>query len=312
MEKLKTKEFMRAFARNAFYFLRALFRFMPYCVVKAMTNGIIAVAFQLVKSKRDVAMESLDIAFGESITVQEKKRIIKECFSTLGRSMVELLYFADHPKLIEHKAFFENFHYLQDVLKEGKGAILVSGHIGNFPLMLLRLVQEGVPTSVILRSARDEIIEKDFEKLRSENGLKSIYSMPRAACVTATLRALRKNECVFIPCDQNFGTKGGVFIDFFGRKAATPTGAAVFAMRTGAPIVPIFTHRYKDDVHKVIVEKPFYLETKLSDDEAIYNCMEKITRMIEADIRRYPSEWGWFHRRWKTQPRNAKEQDNEI
>ncbi|MBL8013441.1 MAG: hypothetical protein JNN05_06285, partial [Candidatus Omnitrophica bacterium] len=154
---------MRALARNAFYFLRALFRFMPYVVVKAMTSGIIAVAFHLVKSKRDVAKESLDIAFGASMKPQEKERIIKECFATLGRSMVELLYFADHPKLIEHKAFFENLHYLQDILKEGKGAILVSGHIGNFPLMLLRLVQMGIPTSVILRSARDHVIEKDFE-----------------------------------------------------------------------------------------------------------------------------------------------------
>lgn len=312
MGKSKAKELSRAFARNSFYFFRALFRFMPYFLVKGMTSGIIAVGYQLVKSKRAIAKESLDIAFGESITAQEKERITKDCFSTLGRSMVELLYFADHPKLIEHKAFFENLHYLQDVLKEGKGAILVSGHIGNFPLMLLRLIQMGIPTSVILRSARDAIIEKDFEKIRSENGLKSIYSMPRVACVAETLRTLRKNECVFIPCDQNFGTKGGIFIDFFGRKAATPTGPAVFALRTGAPLVPIFTHRYKDDVHKIIVEKPFYIDTKLGDDEAIYKCMEKITQMIEAYIRQYPAEWGWFHRRWKTQPANAEGQDNEI
>ncbi|MBL8014530.1 MAG: lysophospholipid acyltransferase family protein, partial [Candidatus Omnitrophica bacterium] len=94
--------------------------------------------------------------------------------------------------------------------------------------------------------------------------------------------------------------------------AATPTGAAVFAMRTGAPIVPIFTHRYKDDVHKIIVEKPFYIETKLNDEQAIYSCMEKITRLIESDIRQYPSEWGWFHRRWKTQPKDIEEHKNEI
>lgn len=312
MGQLNKKEFNRAIARNAFYFFRALFRFMPYVCVKAMTSFIIAVGYHLVKPKRDIAKESLDIAFGGSITDQEKEKIIKDCFSTLGRSMVELLYFADHPQNIQHKAFFENFHYLQDVLKEGKGAILVSGHFGNFPLMLLRLIQMGIPTSVILRPTRDQIIEKDFEKLRSGNGLKSIYSLPRAKCVSDTLRALRKNECVFIPCDQNFGMKGGVFIDFFDRKASTPTGPAVFAMRTGAPIVPIFTHRYKDDIHKIIVEKPFYVETQLKDEEIIFNCMEKITQAIESYIRQYPAEWGWFHRRWKTQPKDVEGKQEDV
>lgn len=312
MGKFNDKESKRAFARNTFYFFRAVFKHLPYGLVKFLTSFIISVGYHLVRSKRATAKESLDIAFGSSLTDQEKEKITRDCFSTLGRSMVELLYFADHPQIIRDKAFFENLHYLQDVMKQGKGAILVSGHFGNFPLMLLRLIQEGFPMSVILRPTRDQIIEKDFEKLRSGNGLKSIYSLPRKTCVTTTLRTLRNNECVFIACDQNFGMKGGVFVDFFGRRASTPTGPAVFAIRTGAPIVPIFTHRFKDDVHKIIVEKPFYVEIKENDEATIFSCMERITQTIESYVRKYPPEWGWFHRRWKTQPRDVAEENNSI
>ncbi len=307
MGQFNKKEFNRAVARNAFYFFRAVFRHSPYALVKALAGVIISVGFLMVKSKRDIAKESLDIAFGTAISDQEKNRIIKDCFSTLGRSMVELLYYADHPQMIPQKAFFENIHYLQDALKEGKGAILVSGHFGNFPLMLLHLVREGFPTSVILRPSRDQIIEKDFQKLRDDNGLKTIFSLPRTTCVAKALRTLRNNECLFIPCDQNFGMKGGVFVDFFGRKASTPTGPAVFAMRTGAPIVPIFTHRFEGDRHKIIVEKPFHLEIKESDDATVFACMEKITQIIESYIRKHPAEWGWFHRRWKTQRQESQE-----
>ena len=296
------KEFKRAFARNAFYFFRGLFHRLPYGAVKAMTSAILSIGYLLVRSKRVIARESLDIAFGDTIVPQEKEKIIKECFTNLGRGMIELLYYSDHPQMIRDKAFIENKEYLEEALKEGKGAILVSAHFGSFPLMLLRLVQEGYATSAIMRPFRDQIIEKDFVLLREKFGLGTIYSHPRIACVARSLKALRNNELLFIPLDQNFGTKGGVFVNFFGQRAATATGPAIFAMRTGAPIIPIFTHRFEDDRHRIIVEKPFHLEIKENDEATILACIEKITQIIESYIRKYPPEWGWMHRRWKTQP----------
>lgn len=311
MGQFNKKEFNRAIARYAFYFFRGVFKYSPYALVKILAKVIIPASLLMVKPKRDIAKESLDIAFGSSLSDQKKKGIIRDCFSTLGLSVVELLYFANHPQAAADKAFFENMHYLQDALKEGKGAILVSGHFGNFPLMLLRLAQKGFPISVILRPSRDQIIEKDFQRLREANGIKTIYSLPRTTCVTTALRSLRNNECLFIPCDQNFGMKGGVYVDFFLRKASTPTGPAVFAMRTGAPIVPIFTHRFEGDKHKIIVEKPFHIEIKDTDEATILCCMERITRIIESYIRKYPAEWGWFHRRWKTQPPSKAPEEND-
>jgi len=213
--------------------------------------------------------------------------------------MIELIYFMAHPKMIKEKVVFENKHYLDEALSQGKGVIAVSAHFGNFPLMLLRVAQEEYPTNAIIRSARDKKVEQYFQKLRTDLGLKTIYSHPRQVCVTDSIKALRNNEFLFIPLDQHFGSGGAVFVDFFGEKAATATGPAVFAMRTKAPIVPIFIVRQKDDTHKIIVEKPLSLEQCGNEKETIQVNIARITNVIEQYIRRYPEEWGWMHRRWK-------------
>ena len=133
-------------------------------------------------------------------------------------------------------------------------------------------------------------------------GLKTIPSYPRKACVHQSLRALRNKEIVAILMDQHTGSKAGVFVDFFGLKARTPPGAVVFAMRTGSPILPIFTVRDGETSHKVIVEPHFYLEEKSTDAETLQYNVQKITNIIEDYIRKYPKEWVWMHRRWKSQP----------
>ena len=88
-------------------------------------------------------------------------------------------------------------------------------------------------------------------------------------------------------------------MDFFGRKARTPTGAVVFAMRTGSPILPVFTLRDGEDSHKIIIEPHFYLENKSTDGETLQYNVQKITNIIERYIRKYPKEWVWMHQRWK-------------
>ena len=204
--------------------------------------------------------------------------------------------------MIRERVSFEGKPFLDDAFKEQKGVIVVSAHFGNFPLMLLRCVQEGYKTHAIIRPARDEAIEKYFLKQRQKFGLNTIYSHPRRECVEASLKVLRNNELLFIPLDQNFGSKGGVFVDFFGQKAATATGPVVFALRTKSPIVPMFIVRGKDDTYKIIIEPPLQLDEKDNDQETILANTAKITSTIERYVRKYPQEWGWMHRRWKSRP----------
>ena len=304
--KDRIKKIKRAMARYTFYFFSAFFRLLPYPVVRAMTNALVALAFVMVKRMRKLSRESLTIAFGKEKSEREIEDIIRTCFSNLGRSAIEMLYFTQRPQMITAKLAFvpgarEN---LEAALAEGKGVIAVTAHFGNFPLMLLYLARLGYKTNAIIRPARDEVIEKTFQDTRTRLGLHTIYSYPRLECVKESLRVLRNKEILCIPLDQNFGT-GGVFVEFFGQKAATATGPVVFAARTGAVILPIFIARDAGDRHKIMTEPHFVIEPKATDDETIQYNVAKITGIIETYIRRYPHEWGWMHRRWKSKPKEG-------
>ncbi|OGX28021.1 MAG: hypothetical protein A2787_01460 [Omnitrophica WOR_2 bacterium RIFCSPHIGHO2_01_FULL_48_9] len=278
---------------------------ISYATMRRLTHIFFVMTYPFLIRQKRIAAESLAIAFGGKKDKKEVDKIFHDCFWNVASGMMELMYYMEHPEWISRMAYFEGKEHLDAALRQGKGAIAVSAHFGNFPLMLLRCVQEGYKTNAIIRPTRDQEIEKYFFNLRTQLGLNTVYSMPRKQCVDTSLRVLRNNEILFIPLDQNFGSQGGVFVDFFGQKAATATGPVIFAMRTKAPIIPMFVIREKDDRHRIIVEPPLELEYKENDRETLEVNTARITQLIERYIRRYPQEWGWMHRRWKHQPMPA-------
>ena len=307
MPKDWKKKMERTLVRWAFYFFSWLFRVLPYPAIKAISGGLLAVVYFVLRRLRRAAMNTLEIAFGKEKSQAELKKICKDCFYNAGRGVIELGAFMARPALIKGTFSFEgnSRENLDAAFKEGRGVIGISAHFGNFPLMLLYLAQMGYPTNAIIRPSRDEIIEKDFQASRSRLGLKTVHSYPREACVTQSLKALRDKELLVVLLDQNTGSKSGVYVDFFGQKAGTATGPIIFAMRTGAPLLPIFTLlKGNSDLHTLVIEKHFYLEQKATDEETIQYNVQKLTNIIERYIRKYPTEWGWMHRRWKSRPKS--------
>lgn len=268
-------------------------------------RNIAYLGYIFARKQRQIAIESLAIAFGKDKTQQEIERIAQNCFIFMAKSAMEVMFLMDKPKALMKRVEIVGKNNLDVALAKGKGVILVSAHFGNFPLLMARLSLEGYKTAGIMRYMRDERAEKFFMAKRTRMGIKTIYSQPRKTCVEITIKTLRNNEIVFIPLDQNFGT-GGVFVDFFGQKAATATGPVVLAQRTKASILPCFILRQEDDTHKIICEPALELEEGRDSQETITINIQKLTNLIEAYIRKYPAEWGWIHRRWKSRP-NLKE-----
>jgi KDO2-lipid IV(A) lauroyltransferase len=302
------KNIERTLVRWAFYFFSWLFRTLPYPVIKAISGGLLALVYFVLRRMRNAAMSTLGIAFGKEKSQEELEKICKDCFYNAGRGAIEIGSFTARPALIKETFSFEgnSRENLDAAFKEGRGVIGISAHFGNFPMMLLYLAQMGYPTNAIIRPNRDQIIEKDFQASRSRLGLKTVHSYPREDCVAQSLKALRDKELLVVLLDQNTGSKSGVYVDFFGQKAGTATGPIIFAMRTGAPLLPIFTLRQGNtDTHKVVIEKHFYLEQKATDEETIQYNVQKLTNIIEGYIRKYPTEWGWMHRRWKSRPKSV-------
>ena len=296
------KIFKRALARGSLFFFAWLFERLPYPIVYFLGKIFMAVGYCFIIKQKRIARESLQIALGREKTLPEIKEIERSCFLNIGEGMLEMLYYMAHPKKIKEKIILEGEEHLHKALKEGSGVIAITAHFGNFPLMMLYFATGGYPTNTIMRPARDQGLEEYLLRRRTEVGLKTVYTIPRRECVQNSLKVLRNNEILFIPLDQNFGGEGGVFVDFFGQKAATATGPVVFSLRTKAPILLMFIVRQKDNRHKIIIEPPVLLEDKGDEQETILINTARITQMIERYIRQYPDHWGWMHRRWKSRP----------
>lgn len=278
-----------------------IIKVLPQSFLFGFARNLGYLAYHLVRRHRKTALESLKIAFAREKSAQEIVKIARECFVFMAKSVVEFLFLMERPKFIRERVEIVGKDNLDRALTKGKGVILISAHFGNFPLMLVRLGLEGYKVAGIMRPMRDSRIENFFITRRNRFNIKTIYSFPRNTCVNNTIHALRSNEIVFIPIDQNFGT-GGVFVDFFGKKAATATGPIVLARRTKAVLLPCFMVRQKDDTHKIIIEQALDLGADESDKESILHSIQKLTAIIESYIRRYPAGWSWIHRRWKSEP----------
>lgn len=301
--KKTAKAISRFFARAALIVCNLIIKMMPFSWLYGFADGIAWIGYRFVSKHRNIALDSLSIAFGSEKTGEDIERIAKECFAFMAKSAVEIMFLMDKPELLRQRVAISGRENLDRALSKGRGVILVSAHFGNFPLLLARLSLEGYRASGIMRRMRDSRAEKIFLRKREIFNVKTIYSQPRRECVNITIKALRNNELVFIPIDQNFGT-AGVFVDFFGQKAATATGPVIFAQRTKAGLVPCFIVRQKDDTHRVFFEPELALEEKDTPHETILLNIQRLTDIIEKYIRKYPAEWGWIHRRWKTKSKN--------
>ncbi|HRZ13888.1 MAG TPA: lysophospholipid acyltransferase family protein [Candidatus Omnitrophota bacterium] len=252
---------------------------------------------------RWVALDNLRHALGGN--VRDLKRIARKSFISMATSGVEMLYcIGKSEAFMKNWIRLERVEYLKQAMQSKKGIILVSAHFGNFPFLLPRLSLDGYKTAVVMRPMKEERVEQFFAAEVKRYNIRAINTIPRSRCVPAIIRSLREQEMVFIPLDQNFGT-AGVFVDFFGRKAATATGPVVLAQRTGAVIVPCFIIRDNHNRHTIVFEPPFKLQQAPTEEATIAVNIQRLTAIIETYIRKYPGEWGWIHRRWKAKMKPA-------
>jgi len=299
--KEEMKKFNRAIARNTFYVLRWIIARLPYPLYKAFAAFFMALGYPILRRKRKIALQNLQMAFGLERTPAEIEEMYKACYQNFARGMIDLIYFIDRPKEIDEKVEIIGKEHLDNALKAGKGVIFVGAHYGSFILMYLKTVLAGYKTNVIMRRVRDEKWEEYISDFRQERGIKTIYDLPARKCVVDCIRALRNNEVLYILLDQNYGGAGRIFVDFFGEPAATATGPVIFAERTGAIILPLFMQSEADQRHKLVIEPPFEIERFEDDERTIDHNIARLTKIIEAKVRERPHEWGgWMHKRWKS------------
>jgi len=248
------------------------------------------------------ARVNLRIAFPEW-SAPERERVLAVSFSNLGRGIVELAWLGRRePGELAARVRVEGAQHIAAARARanGGGVIVLTAHFGSWEFFAAAMAAHGFPLTIVQRARDDAGLDDVLQERRAQAG--AAY-LARGSAAFGALRALRRGDLLALPFDQNAHTSQGVFVPFFGRLAATPTAPVRLALLSGAPVVPAFLHRDRDDPlrHVARFRAPLALEPG-DDAAALLENARRMTRAIEAEVRLAPEQWAWAHRRWRTQP----------
>ena len=287
-----------ALARAIGGFSRALGA-LPMPAALAVGRGLGTAAHALLATPRRLAVAHMGLAFPE-LDLATRRRLVRETFRHAGQAFAELSLFETILRRPDYVRL-EGVEALDTALARGRGAIAVTGHVGNWELLAAWAAAIGYPITVVVRRVNDLRFHSLIVRFRAAAGVEVLVrDDPRF--VAAVGDALRRNRVVAMLIDQD--TRGaGVFVPFFGRPAHTPPGAALLALRARVPVVTVFIERRPESGHLVRVS-PVPAELPRGR-EGVRELTARLTAAIEAQIRRSPAEWVWWHERWRKQPSAA-------
>lgn len=219
----------------------------------------------------------------------------REVFRNFGKYLVEFLTMERlvNKDFIASHFTTENTERIAEALKHGKGAIILTAHIGNWELGAVALSVLGYPFMAVALPHKERPVNDLFNHQREVHGITVI---PTNGAIRKCVEHLKGNNIVAIVGDRDFTVKGGELMDFFGAKALIPKGAATFAKKTGAPILPTFLVRQPDNTFHLSVAEPIFApgDNGISEEEAIKRIMRRYLGVIEEAIRRHPTQWLLF------------------
>jgi Kdo2-lipid IVA lauroyltransferase/acyltransferase len=253
---------------------------------------------------RRVGMRNLEMAFPE-MAAKQRRRILRGEFVSLGRQLAEFCLFPSYTREnIGRVVVYDGFENYDRARLRGKGVLFLTGHLGAWELSSFFHSLQGHPLWIVMRGLDNPFVDRLVQSYRTMHGNRVV---DKDDFVRGLLGAMKKGETVGILMDTNMTPPQGVFVDFFGIPACTASGLARIAMRTDAAVVPGFCvwdarlgkYRLKFD--------PFLELVRTGDEEAdILANTALFTAKIEEFVRKYPEQWLWVHRRWKTRPEGEK------
>ncbi len=254
-------------------------------------------------SRAEIAHTNMRIAFPEWSDAQ-RSVVLRRSLEGIGRGLVEFARLGMLPEEVLRERFLiSGWEHYERAKKESPtgGVAVVTAHFGSWELLAHAMTARGLPLAVVHRPRRLAGFERLVNELRQVGGAEG-YSRGRAA--RDAVRALRDGKVLAMPFDQNSPRRHGVFVPFFGRPACARAAPVRLAMRTRAPVLPVFVHRLPDGIHHQVEFRP-PIELALEGGDRGTLVRENARRMtapIEAEIRRAPEQWLWIHKRWRTQP----------
>ena len=226
--------------------------------------------------------------------------LARESYQHLGRTFIEtaLLDKLGKDGLQELVETVEGWEEIDDVMSKGKGAVVVTGHIGNWELAGAYVAARGIPLDAIVRGMANPLFDAYINHTREEIGMTIVHD---SDAVKRTPRSLRAGRAVAFVADQGVMGLASTFVPFFGRPAKTPRGAAVFALRFEVPVIFVVALRKPNGRYRIVVER---IEARRTGDmdRDVDAIVTNFTEHLEKWVRAVPAQYFWQHRRWRRQP----------
>jgi len=286
------------------WLLARVLAIMPVSVARAVGIVLAQTVYLLHGRLRRVGMRNLQLAFPQ-MPASQRRRILRGVFTSLGRQLGDFCRFPHYDREnISQLAVYDGFEHFERAQARGNGVLFLTAHFGGWEVSSSMHALHGHPLHILVRPLDNPYLDRLVTRYRSMSGNRTI---PKQDFARAMLAALRAGETVGILMDQNMTPEQGVFVDFFGIPACTSTLMARMALRTGAAVVPGFC-LWDATLRRYRVRFEPAMETlRTGNEEAdILANTAAYTRVIEDYARRYPEQWLWVHRRWKTRPEGEK------
>jgi KDO2-lipid IV(A) lauroyltransferase len=271
-----------------------LMEWLPLPLARSVATGAAKLLDLTLPKLRRVAEKNLSFALPE-LTARQRREVVDGTFRSVGRLLLAL---ARAPRIqpdnVGRWISYEGLEHYQAAKQAGKGVLVATAHLGNWELSAYTHAWMTEPMHVMVRPLDNPLIDELVERRRALSGNQLIYKKDAARNV---LKALKSNAAVGILIDQNANPAEGVFVNFFSRQACANAAFVKFAYHSGAKVIPGFA--FWEEAKKRYTLR-FYPEIAMSGNAA--EDTQRIHSFLEEVIRRYPDQWMWIHRRWKTRP----------
>ncbi|MDE1155991.1 MAG: lysophospholipid acyltransferase family protein [Acidobacteriaceae bacterium] len=282
--------------------LVGLFRLLPRSLARAAGAGLGRFLYAVAGRLRKTGLRNLELALPEK-SLAEREQILRGVYRSLGWQLAEFCKMSalrpeTAARLIRYdEAGLERFLAAE---ARGKGVLVLTAHLGAWELSSFFHSLMGHPMSMVIRRLDNPLVDQFVDGIRSQHGNRALHKDDFAR---GLLSAVRRGETVGILMDTNMTPPQGVFVPFFGLQACTAAGLARVAMHSGAAVLPGYLVWHEEERRYVLhfgqeleIRKTGDAEADILANTALFN------RTLEEAIRRYPEQWLWVHRRWKTRP----------
>ncbi|HEY1373725.1 MAG TPA: lysophospholipid acyltransferase family protein [Candidatus Binatia bacterium] len=284
---------------------RLLVRLMPRKLLLGLFEACAYLTYRLFGRYRERSVRNVETAFGAH-PPGGSAAIVRGSLRNFFRAFAELaLALAGGVEWVRREIPARGLEHLEAALAKNKGVIVLSAHLGNFLLLGSRLTAAGYPVYTLINQRRGGKLSELRKRYRVGIGQRTIHAYPRDEAFREVVHVLRENESVVVIADE-FRSRSGIEVPFFGRPVVARRGPATLALRTGAAVVPASLVRRVDGGLELAVEPEidFARTGKIKSD--VVDATLKITQWLEKTVRAHPDQWNWMPLRWlETEEKNS-------